>query len=95
MSYWKYSQTNSGGGFTQPAIIVWVEADTDTQANQIAEKNGIYFDPLFQIDCECCGNRWNDAEGPYEKPFGPEEFELIWAKRDGVPAQIVIKGEQK
>jgi hypothetical protein len=95
MSYWRYRQNNSGGRFTEPAIIVWVEADTDTEANQIAKKNGIYFDPLFLIDCGCCGNRWDNPEGTYNEPFEPGEWELLQAKLAGIPAQIVIRGEQK
>lgn len=57
--YYLYSQNNSGGAFTAPAKNVIIQASSFTEANQIAELNGIYFDEEYKIDCECCGRRWN------------------------------------
>lgn len=94
MGYWRYRQNNSGGSFTEPAISVWVQADTNKQADEVAQNNGIYFDPLFEIDCGCCGNRWEGAEGPYTEPHEPNENDLFWAESFGLPVQIVIKTKE-
>ncbi len=93
MSYFEFHQNNSGGSFTTPAINVIVKADNAEQANAIALANGIYFDPEFEIDCDCCGNRWSEADDYFALDTIPEvsEFYLAWAKSDGVPAQIAIE----
>lgn len=97
MSYYRYRQNNSGGGWDSPAIEVFIEANSPTEADKIAIENGIYFDPDYEIDCECCGNRWSNAgdwdawdEIPslYETPLD----EYLYGN---FPRRLVIKGEQK
>lgn len=67
MPFYEYRQNNSGGGFTGPAINVYVEADNVGEANKIFQTiDGCYFDPDYERDCECCGTRWSepwDEEG--------------------------------
>lgn len=64
MSFFTYTQNNSGGSFIQDhrsGVYVIVEADTLEEANVIAgEKAGVYFNGVADgIDCECCGDRWD------------------------------------
>ncbi len=91
MPYFEFSQNNSGGSFTGPAIRVFVEADTPNEANAIAEANGLYFDGVADgYDCECCGDRWyaaSDWNASDEVPEVPE-YVYRWAGR--VPATLVI-----
>lgn len=62
--FYHYSQNNSGGSFdfnkfrgiTHHVII---EADSASEADDIAEGIGLYFDG--HGDCPCCGDRWYNA----------------------------------
>lgn len=56
--YYTYRQNNSGGTFTGPAIIVFIQAYSEEEANRKAMAEGLYFDG--DGDCPCCGNRWSD-----------------------------------
>ena len=99
--FFTYDQNNSGGSFDYEAdrgisFYVIVEADSADEANNRAERIGLYFDGAG--DCECCGNRWtdqwNDQNGtPYPEVYGrsvllPEDdayyeaSESGWVKRD-------------
>jgi hypothetical protein len=56
---YEFRQNNSGGSFTGPAEIVFVEADSADEANNIALLNGLYFGGVRNgRDCPCCGDRW-------------------------------------
>ena len=90
MTYFTYRQNNSGGSFNLPAISVVIKAETASEAETIALANGIYFDPMFEIDCECCGNRWFDDATASDDIPAVSQFEIDFAKWDGIPAQIVI-----
>lgn len=62
MPFFTYDQNNSGGGYTRDDEAgigerVIVEADTAEEANERAERIGLYFDG--DGDCDCCGNRWS------------------------------------
>lgn len=70
--FYTFYQNNSGGSFDinfNDGIgkYVIVEAINSDNANDIAEKIGIYFDGCITgNDCDCCGDRWyrvsdNDA----------------------------------
>jgi hypothetical protein len=60
--FFSFRQNNSGGSFKEPAVTVWVEADSPEEANQIfTTLDGCYFDPSYERDCECCGTRWNET----------------------------------
>jgi len=92
--YWEYAQNNSGGFWKLPAITVWVEADTEAEAESIAKENGVYFS-IFSGrdgDClECCGPRWSSSYGAMSHPTEPSSTDLYWAKESGIPAQLIIK----
>lgn len=93
MTYYTYRQNNSGGSFSDPAINVVIKADSPAEADAIAITKGIYFDPTFEIDCDCCGNRWYPATGYDGSDSIPEvsEWDLRWAMSDGLYAQIVVE----
>ena len=91
MTYFTYRQNNSGGVFTAPAINVVIKADTAQEAEAIALANGIYFDPMFEIDCECCGERWFDEAITSDTVPVVSEWDTMFSKTDDVPAQIVIE----
>lgn len=62
--FYNYSQNNSGGSFIcdeEKGIgeYVIIEALSADDANQRAERIGLYFDGWG--DCPCCGNRWSSA----------------------------------
>lgn len=64
--FYRFRQNNSGGHFTENEEItasVYIEADNTYEANKIAENIGIYFDGCHSgIDCDCCGDRWYEAD---------------------------------
>jgi hypothetical protein len=95
MTYYNYRQNNSGGSFVAPAVSVFIKADSPEQADAIALANGIYFDPTFEIDCDCCGNRWSSAVewgvSTSDEVEAPSDWVLSWAISDGIPAQLVIE----
>jgi len=91
MTYYTFRQNNSGGVFVAPAINIVVKADSPEQATTIAIANGMYLDPEYEQDCECCGNRWyGDA---IETDTIPEvsDWDKSFSRSDDVPAQIVIE----
>lgn len=65
--YYTFRQNNSGGGFDIDekrgiSITVIVEADSTDDADERAERLGIYFDGCETgQDCDCCGDRWSRA----------------------------------
>jgi hypothetical protein len=94
--YWEYAQNNSGGFWKLPAITVWVEADTEAEADSIAKENGVYFSYFSgkEGDClECCGPRWSSAYWA-SQPAEPSSSDLAWAKESGIPAQLIIRGDK-
>lgn len=92
--FFDFRQNNSGGGFdidTERGISVHVivEARDADEANDRAERIGLYFDGAG--DCSCCGNRWSAAwsgdgdEVPsvYGTPVQDATFEPFkWAGTD-------------
>jgi hypothetical protein len=65
MGWWRYGQNNSGGVFDKEGgDSTYIRATSASQANDIAENNGIYFDGVDDgVDCPCCGDRWSSAWG--------------------------------
>ena len=61
--FYTFNQNNSGGVFHRNDNVdelVVIEANSATQANDIAQEIGIYFDGAG--DClECCGHRWQSV----------------------------------
>ena len=82
--FYTFNQNNSGGDFIiNDNVAEWViiEADSADDANDRAERIGIYFDGCADgYDCSCCGDRWyrqwrNDGtETPeiYDRPVVEE-----------------------
>lgn len=62
--FYIFGQNNSGGSFQVRAPkgigeFVIVEANSPQEANDKAQKIGLYFDGVADdLDCECCGDRW-------------------------------------
>lgn len=88
MSFYKFKQNNSGGGFDlddKVTIAVWIEADTPSQANSKAEEIGIYFNGCDDgTDCECCGDRWYEvSERDAEDEPTTSKYDDFWV-RNGV-----------
>jgi len=94
--FYHYSQNNSGGSFTSPAIHVIIEAKSAREANDKAESIGLYFNGVFEgFDCDCCGDRWSTAYDGDEKPdiYGQSPFEYVskygsWAT-DKIPFAVI------
>jgi hypothetical protein len=67
MNFYKFSQNNSGGSFDTDENLcqaIYIEAESEEQANQKALELGIYFNGVEEgIDCDCCGDRWCPAYG--------------------------------
>lgn len=62
LKWFSFRQNNSGGSFEVNEnldILVIIQARTPSEANNLAEKIGIYFDGCASgYDCGCCGDRW-------------------------------------
>lgn len=62
--FFTYNQNNSGGGWDfDPAAgishFVIIEANSNDEADRLAEEKGLYFDGCRAgRDCSCCGDRW-------------------------------------
>ena len=72
--FYEFNQNNSGGGFdydTKKGIThhVVIEANSKEEALDIAERIGLYFNGVYdEIDCPCCGDRWNTPWESTETP---------------------------
>lgn len=79
MSFFLYTQNNSGGGFDFDETrglthYVIVEAASADEANERAREIGIYFNGCDSgQDCACCGDRWDEA-GSYDEEDQPEIY---------------------
>jgi hypothetical protein len=62
--FYEFNQNNSGGGFESDfkrgiSNLVIIEADSPEEANDKAQRIGLYFDGCDSgTDCDCCGDRW-------------------------------------
>lgn len=88
MSFFCFSQNNSGGGFNHDVSVgighyVIIEAADAADANQQAGSLGLYFDGCDEgVDCSCCGDRWyqvDDSDGTsdpqvYSQTVSPGEM---------------------
>ena len=63
LKWFTFHQNNSGGHFTVDNDVdtkVIVQAHNADEANELAQRVGIYFGGVDDgIDCECCGDRWS------------------------------------
>lgn len=61
--FYLFSQNNSGGSFIVNDKVchrLFIEADDEGEALQIAESLGCYWDGVNKgLDCPCCGDRWS------------------------------------
>lgn len=93
MAFYTYDQNNSGGRFRGPAEYVIVQADNSTDANELAEGMGVYFDA--SNDCPCCGPRWDRSygkgdENPSIDGATPEDYlSGRWIRDNGLTKVIV------
>lgn len=97
MRYYRYNQNNTGGRFAEPAFEVFIEANNPNEADEVAVKHGIYFDPFYAFDCECCGSRWDNASDWDAYDELPPEDSNHWFDdelRDGLVRRLVIKGDK-
>lgn len=97
MPFFTFSQNNSGGFFTGPAKYVIIEALDMSEADDIAERNDLYFNGCESgWDCSCCGDRWGRAWGNgTEKPeiHGKEPGHQETWERDStsdIPRYLII-----
>lgn len=87
--FYTYVQNNSYGVFDVDDNVkhyVIIEADSAKEADKKARNLGIYFNGVENdIDCPCCGDRWDKADDPdfgingTEKPeiYGQSVLEFI------------------
>lgn len=86
--FFDFHQNNSGGSFSYDdkagiAETVIIEANSAAEANEKAERIGLYFDGAG--DCECCGSRWYEACSRDEGMSEP----LVFGKKI---ARVVVRG---
>lgn len=85
MNFYHFRQNNSGGRFVQNDdldVSVLIEANDAREANDLAERIGIYFDGVANdMDCECCGDRWHPVSDYDGKPF-PHRYGEILEKNE-------------
>ncbi len=93
LKYYVFRQNNSFGNFVAPAVELIIQATCEYDAVKVAISNGVYFDPEYEIDCECCGKRWSE---PYPTDEVPkiDRYTQAYGDMDGVPAQVVIMKEE-
>lgn len=103
--WYTYSQNNSGGILTGPALYVIAQATDAGSANDLVESTGVgvYFDGCsYGRDCSCCGDRWSeqwsDDEGTplpeiYGEPVLAADVERFnfrsWVDEEGGKALLV------
>lgn len=65
--FYDFRQNNSGGSFVYDeerglSVSVIIEAESADDANDRAERIGLYFNGVDEgCDCECCDDRWSRA----------------------------------
>jgi hypothetical protein len=78
--FYTFIQNNAFGIFKGPAIYVCVEASSSEEANQIAQKHGVYFTDT--PECECCGYRWTPIRTGSKGTEKPEVFGESLSEQD-------------
>jgi hypothetical protein len=77
--YYRFHQNNSRGTYAEPAKVIIIEADNSEEAEaRFLSINGTYFDYKYEIDCQCCGTRWDsgieiDDEEELNRYINPSE----------------------
>lgn len=77
-----FYQNPSGGEYIGPEYIL-VQANSASDANDLVQNHGVYFDGCDdERDCECCGDRWDrhyhedystDSPCVYGEVVGPSD----------------------
>lgn len=99
--FYPFNQNNSGGRFIGPALVVYIEAESEESANDIAQEHDIYFNGCeYGRDCSCCGDRWSTTwyeavEDPKQDLIREEKefylaFKRLWATQDQVPLCLIV-----
>lgn len=72
--FWRYDQNNTGGWFDDGMpLVLWVQAETESDADARALALGVYFDGVEGgNDCECCGDRWYRVGMSDRHPIHPD-----------------------
>lgn len=99
--YYLYRQNNSYGISTPPARNVAIEAADMPQAdNKFLTIDGCYFDPNYNIDCPCCGQRWGYSRECSDKDL--EEAVISEGKlsswsitRTDIPSFYILRSDGK
>lgn len=65
LKFYEVSQNNTGGSFVTDGKLchrLYIEANSSTEADSIAEDLGCYWNGVDEgSDCPCCGDRWYGA----------------------------------
>jgi hypothetical protein len=94
MSFFTFSQNNSGGAFHTDlddgiAEYVIIEAANADEANDKAERIGLYFDGVDdERDCPCCGDRWYPVS---DRDADPTPLIYGAPPREGMGGAILYK----
>ena len=73
--FYTFRQNNSGGFYLFDAREVIVEADSLSEAEEIAYRETDVYEGLGPHDCECCGGRWwHPWEGSEESSVGVKSW---------------------
>jgi hypothetical protein len=77
LKWFTFRQNNSGGKFIindNVDVFVIIQAHNATEANELAQRVGIYFNGVDDgYDCECCGDRWSTM---WDDDKGTDEPEI-------------------
>jgi hypothetical protein len=91
LKFYEYSQNNTGGSFVTDDKLchrLFIEAESESEADSIAEDLGCYWDGVNEgSDCPCCGDRW----------YGGHEVELMTmsTEKDGAyPVEEWVDGKK-
>ena len=93
--FYTFCQINSGGSFDYNekdgiSVHVIIEAISSVEANEIAGNIGIYFNGCDDgIDCECCGDRWYEAD-----ECGGKECPQVYGKEVKEHSKIPEEGKK-
>jgi len=78
MKFYIFQQNNSGGCFVVNKDLcgmLLIEATTYDEARDKALSLGVYFNGVEEeIDCDCCGDRWDDFDREIETPIEVAAF---------------------
>lgn len=86
MKWYSYWQNNSGGWFDLTVgLWVYVQAESEEQAETLGEKHGMYFDG--EKDCPCCGPRWG---GVWEE-CTDEEIDTLKEKLEETTGDVDVR----